>query len=195
MLLSLMLFSAPLFAQTADDCDDPTTKQLKPVMEVAAAAAESTACPNPNKLENICMNISNRTKDPNPKGDYSYMYQRKIYDAACVNLSKDSDEIASQKIQEMWARASDQLKCESLQFDVPAGNVLKFAVSKKFNEFLEDAIYWKVDLNRIDHSDQRTVLDYIQYQIDKNKGTTVEVTLKHYYKILKEAGAKHKAEL
>lgn len=164
-------------------------------IEVVETATQP--CPNLTKLENICIYIDSRGKDPKPKGDYVYMYQRKILDAACVDVEKDSEEVIGQKIRKMWdaAFAEAKLNCLSIQFDANGGNILKFAVSTKFDEFIDDAIWWKVNLNHIDVVDNRTVLDYIQYQIEKNKGFNIVSKLQHYYKILKEAGAKHAAEL
>ncbi len=158
-------------------------------------ASEPEPCPNPKKLENICMNIDGRSMDPKPKSHYVYLYQRKILDAACVDVEKDSEEKISQKVQQMWTASTDNLNCRSIDFDANGGNVLKYAVSTTFDEFLDDAIYWKVNLNQVDKVDDRTVLDYVQHQIEKNKGKMIEVRLKHYYKILREAGAKHKSKL
>lgn len=152
-------------------------------------------CPNPEKLDNICMNISNRTLDPKPKGDYVYMYQRKILDAACVDIEKDSEEVIAQKIQKMWDASTYRLTCQAITFDVNAGNLLKYAVSTKFDEFIDDAIWWKVNLNIVDKQDQRTVLDYVAYHINESKGKNIESKYRHYYDILRAAGAKHAAEL
>lgn len=159
--------------------------------------AVSNPCPNLKKLDNICISINNRTKDPKPKGDYYYMYQRKMLDAACVDVEKDSEEIIGEKIRKMWdaAFAQKKLNCHSIQFYPSGGNVLKFAVSTKFNEFIEDAIWWKVNLNFIDDVDKETVLDYVKNEIEKNKGFNIVSKLEYYYKILREAGAKHAAEL
>jgi uncharacterized delta-60 repeat protein len=154
-------------------------------------------CPNLKKLENICIYIDSRGKDPKPKGDYEYMYQRRLLDAACVDVEKDSEEVIGQKIRKMWdaAFAQQKLNCHSMQFYPSGGNILKFAVSCKFDEFIDDAIWWKVNLNFIDEVDKETVLDYVQHQIEKNKGFNIVSKLQHYYKILREAGAKHASEL
>lgn len=192
---TVLLISSLAFAPIAEGRDDPTDRGSRPITAAPAVATDPDPCPNPMKLDNICMNISNRTRDPNPKGDYSYIYQRKIYDAACVDLQRDSDEEASRKIRQMWQASRDVLKCDSVQFDVLEGNVLKFAVSKMFNEVLEDAIFWRVDMNWVDPSDGRTVLDYVAYQIERFSGTSVVVTLEYYYRALRKAGAKHRSEL
>jgi hypothetical protein len=157
-------------------------------------------CPDLERLTNICTNLSGFTKDPAPRGEYSYMYQRKIYDAACVDLQQDSEALMKRKIQEMWrideARGDrSKLKCENLQFDMIDGNILKFAVRKRFQEFLEDAEYWGVNLNRVDASDQRTVLDYLKDELDRTSHPSTRSTLQVYYNTLRRAGAKHRAEL
>jgi len=123
------------------------------------------------------------------------MYQRKILDAACVDVSKDNEEQISQKIRRMWSASKTQLKCNNAQFDVADRNVLKFAVSSLFTDFLDDAIYWKVELNQVDQIDQRTVLDYVQFQIERNQGSSLESRFRNYYRMLREGGAKHKSEL
>lgn len=191
------------FAYTWNNLD-AIKNTLKDSLVIGALTFDTTAkakvvfsqpCLKPEKLDNICMNISNRTLDPKPKGDYIYMYQRKILDAACVDIEKDNEEAIAQKIRKMWDAFTDRLTCESITFDVNAGNILKYAVSTKFDEFIDDAIWWKVNLNIVDKSDQRTVLDYVAYHIKENKGKNIESKYKHYYDILREAGAKHAAEL
>ena len=54
---------------------------------------------------------------------------------------------------------------------------------------------WKVNLNKVDKTDGRTVLDYIKDQIERNKGLATEPVLQGYYNQLKKAGAKHRVEL
>ena len=174
----------------------------KPAAASAPAAAPvdwPAGCPDLERLTNICTNLSGFTKDPAPRGDYSYMYQRKIYDAACVDLQKDSEALMKRKIQEMWRiderQPRPRMTCNNLQFDVASGNILKFAVSTRFQEFLEDAEYWGVNLNRVDASDQRTVLDYVKDELDRPTNPINRSTLQVYYEILREGGAKHRSEL
>ena len=174
----------------------------KPAAASAPAASPvvwPAGCPDLEKIGNICLNLTNFTKDPAPRGEYSYMYQRKIYDAACVDLQKDSEALMKRKIQEMWRiderQPRPRMTCNNLQFDVAAGNILKFAVSTRFQEFLEDAEYWGVNLNRVDASDQRTVLDYLKDELDRPTNPINRSTLQVYYNTLRRAGAKHRSEL
>ncbi|PUV25126.1 hypothetical protein [Sphingobacterium athyrii] len=46
-----------------------------------------------------------------------------------------------------------------------------------------------VDLNMIDISDSRTVLDYVRSEQEKYKNTPIETMLKRYYKKLCDEGA------
>lgn len=155
-----------------------------------AAASE---CPAPGKLPAVCMAISNAQKDTS--GQYEFHYQKLVYEAACVEPS-DSEEVRNAKVRRMWRANEDQLVCESLRFDVQQGNILKYAASVRFEDFLFDAsMIWKVDLNRIDPSDGRTVLDYVQKEIDRNKGLSIESKLRSYYDMLRSSGAKHRNEL
>jgi hypothetical protein len=174
----------------------------KPAAASAPAASPvvwPAGCPDLERLTNICSSIGGFVKDPAPRGEYSYMYQRKIYDAACVDLQKDSEALMKRKIQEMWRiderQPRPRMTCNNLQFDVASGNILKFAVRKRFQEFLEDAVWWGVHLNRVDASDQRTVLDYVKDELDRTSHPSTRSTLQVYYNTLRRAGAKHRAEL
>jgi len=115
-------------------------------------------------------------------------------EAACVN-SSDTEEEKNRKIRDLWLAMEDELVCDSSQFDVVNGSVLKYAVSTKFDDFIRDAVKWKVNLNRVDPSDSRTVLDYVSYHIQKHKGNSIENMFDYYYTLFRDAGAKHRSEL
>ena len=57
-----------------------------------------------------------------------------------------------------------------------------------------DVTEWGVDLNKIDPADGKTVLDYVKEELEKKKGTALESNLKDYYKLMKDAGAKHRKD-
>jgi len=143
------------------------------------------------------MLISGRVKDSNPVGGYKYFYQRRVHEAAKVNPVEDSKDVIAKKISAMWATYEqlNLLVCNSTQFDVMDGSLLKYAVSYKFTDFIEDAIAWKVPLNRVDIIDGRTVLDYTRYHLQRNKGNALEEMFQIYYDMLRKAGARHREEL
>ena len=198
LMLSLV-WQAPLVAAEGAPAAPAAAAPAAASAPAASPVVWPAGCPDLERLTNICTNLSGFTKDPAPRGDYSYMYQRKIYDAACVDLQQDSEALMKRKIQEMWrideSQPRPRMTCNNLQFDVVAGNILKFAVRKRFQEFLEDAEYWGVNLNRVDASDQRTVLDYVKDELDRTSNPSTRSTLQVYYEILREGGAKHRAEL
>lgn len=191
---ALFLSSITVFA-SAVDCEDKSLKELNSVMEVVKVSQEKSKCPNEKKLKNICLTIEGRTKHPSPEKHYKHLYQKKLLDAACVNLDKDNSEEVSRKVSTMWNQLENKLTCNNVAFDVPNGSIIKYAVTSKFDAFIYDVIEWKVNLNRVDKQDGRTVLDYVKYQWDLNKKNPVGEQMEVYYKALKRAGAKHKSEL
>ncbi len=194
-IITLFLFTTLAVKAQEEDCEDKTINALKPVMAVAAVAQEETLCPNPKKLRGMCMLIDSKEKDPNPQGRFVYKYQRKFLEAACVDVRKDSEEEISKKISSVWKENEATLICNNTKFDVANGSVIKFAANLKFDEFMIDMTIWKVNLNKVDEMDGRTVLDYLKTQIERNKGMASEPVLQGYYNMLKKAGAKHKLEL
>ncbi|MFP5384663.1 MAG: hypothetical protein ACLGHN_01195 [Bacteriovoracia bacterium] len=192
--VTFMLLAFNIMANEAD-CNETTPPGLKPVIKVAQLASEEFNCSNPKKLRGLCMYVGDMEKDPNPQGRFVYKYQRKILEAACVDVNKDDEATIAKKIAKVWKENEDQLTCDNIQFDVVSGSIIKFAVSLKFDSFVLDMAKWKVNLNRVDKFDNRTVLDYVEYQIERMKGKPSEIILKNYYRILKDAGAKHKREL
>lgn len=163
---------------------------------LSALAQTEEPCYNEKAIRNICMMVESRSKDPNPLGHYEYTYQRKLLDAACVDYANDSEEVIAAKVRRMWLKFENtHLVCNSVKFDTTNGNILKFAVASRFDHVIFNATQWKVNLNRIDEVDKKTVLDYVQDQLEKHKGTITESTLKKYYKQLRDAGAKYSWEL
>ena len=175
-LLLLFLFSTSFaFAQTAEP--------------------ETSPCPNPKKLRGLCAVVGDLTEDSNPQGKYKYLYQRKIFEAACVDINKDSEEEIARKVSKVWKENEDKLICNNTRFEVANGNIIKFAVDSTFDSFLTDVATWKINLNKVDETDGRTVLDYVKYQMERAKGTPSEQRISFYYRKLRSAGAKHKSEL
>lgn len=194
-LLMLSSLFAVVNAQEAD-CDTTTETKLKPMIAVAKAAADETNCPNPKKLRGLCMYVGSKEKDTQMNSErYVWGYQRRLFEAACVDIKKDDEATIAKKVQKAWHENESMLKCKSTQFDLTDGSIMKYAVNMKFEEFLIDMVNWKINLNTVDAVDNGTVLDYIKMQIERNKGNSSEPYLKSYYEMLKKAGAKHKSEL
>ena len=192
---SIFVLLSAFYAIDAN-CQAANTSPLKPINKVATPAPElPSVCPNPKKLRGLCMFVDSKEKDPSPQGRFVWKYQRKLLEAACADPAKDSEEVIGRKISKMWKDNEAILICNNTKFDVANGSILKFAVNLKFDEFLIDATHWKVNLNKVDEMDGRTLQDYLRAQIERNKGLPAEPTLKQYYIMLRKAGAKHKSEL
>jgi hypothetical protein len=190
-----MLFALQARANQIDCNGDNTPEGLIPMMEVAQVVQDQVTCPNPKKLRGLCNFVGDITEDNKPQGKYRYMYQRRLLEAACVDLEKDSEEEIGKKISAMWKEYEDTLICNNIQFDVSNGSVIKYAVNMQFDVFISNLATWKVNFNKVDETDGRTVLDYVRDQVERSKGLAIEEKLKQYYTILKDAGAKHKSEL
>ena len=177
------------------NCQTTSIHKIKPINQAAPVVEVPAVCPNPKKLRGLCMFVSGKEEDPNPQGRFVWKYQRKLLEAACADPAKDSEEVIGRKISKLWKENESTLICNNTKFDVANGNILKFAVNLKFDEFLIDVTRWKVNLNKVDETDGRTLLDYVQTQIQSNEGLATEPVLKRYYQMLRDAGAKHKSEL
>ena len=138
------------------------------------------------------MAVDSRTRVPNPSGRYKYLYQQKLFEAACVDMDKDDEETTTRKMQIMWEQHHGQLICNSLQFDVIDGSIVKYAAHTLFDEFLYDMIDWKIDLNRPDAQDGRNILDYLRDKIERaNPGSATRNKMQEYYDLFSKAGARH----
>jgi hypothetical protein len=147
------------------------------------------------KMRGLCMFVDSKEQDPNPQGRFVFKYQRKILEAARIDPIKESEEQIAAKVRKMWNENEELFICNNTKFDVANGNIIKFAVNLKFDEFMIDMAHWGINLNRVDEMDGRTVLDYIQAQIERNKGLPQEPVLKGYYRMVRKAGARHKFEI
>ena len=195
----LLVMSTSSFASKDEECEETQPSPMKTVTDVMQAvrlkSENVSVCPNPKKLRGICLAVHSRHEDTSLGGRYKFLYQKRLIEAACVDISKDSETVIAAKISKMWKEHEDKLICNSVQFDVISGNILKFAVTHLFEEVLDDAIRWKLNLNKVDETDQRTLLDYVKERMESHKGGGIEPHLKSYYRMLRAAGAKHKSEL
>jgi hypothetical protein len=177
----------------AADCPEPATGLEKDMRGIASKVSN---CPNANKLTGICLMVSSKQKDKTPGSTFEFLYERAIYEASCADYDNDSEAVIAQKVSNMFAKFQDRLVCQGADFDVAKGNILKYAVNARAYGFINQAIdEWKVNLNVVDKNDNTTVLDYVEKQVQRAKGTSFEEELKIYYTRLKKAGAKHSREL
>ncbi len=198
LTLVFLLLSAPVVAND-ENCDETPSGQsaLAPVIRVAQMAT-ANRCPNApdaSRLRHICMSISERVRDPQPLAPhYNFEYERKILEASCVNIPGDSEAVQNQKIQRMWQQLESTLICNSTSFGVNNGGLIKFAISSLFDDLIENVAIWRVNLNKVDASDNMTPLDYLKARIDNSQGTE-NARFRSYFTRLRNAGAKYRSEL
>ncbi|MBQ5949801.1 hypothetical protein [Massilia sp. ST3] len=159
----------------------------------AQTARDDAGCPRLERLKNMCLVVGTRMKD---SATGTYMFETLLRDAACVG-GAETEQQAGERIAANWKRfeASGYLQCTNANFDLDKGNIVKYAVSKKFEDFVDRLIAWNVDLNRVDASDGGTVLDYVATHIERNKGNALESTYRMYYMKLRQAGVLFQREL
>ncbi len=166
------------------------------IYKISVTSTKKEDCPNKEKLVDICDSISLNIIEEEKKELYYYEWERKIFEASCVDKLNDSREESTRKVKIMWNKYENDLVCNNDNFDVTNGNILKIAVYSRMDSLLKWAAQtWRVNLNRVDQSDGMTVLDYVQKKIEAYKGTAEEKDLRGYYKILRDEGAKHASEL
>ncbi|MFD0941907.1 hypothetical protein [Pedobacter boryungensis] len=196
----LVFCTTCLFAQTNEDPRIAKFLAVKPGMKTGAAHDYlQTLFPewNLKKMQNICLIVGDWTVPDEDGTRFKYMYQQRFYLAAKVDTLQDNEQTITKKIAAMWKvyQQTGYIACNASTFDIRDGNLLKYAVADKFDQFLEDAIKWKLDLNKIDFYDQMTLLDYVDYHLNRYKGSAMEPVYKKYHNMFRKAGAKYKREL
>ena len=158
------------------------------------AAAEARV-PGEFNLRTFCNAVDSKV----PAGAFLhdtvlYFYQDMLMEAAGV-LADDSPEIAYEKIGAFIDANAASLVCSMVNFNPRNGNIYKLAVARQFDGFIHDVLdNWRVDLNQIDATDGKTVLDYIADR-RTTAGPTYALILQRYYDRFRAAGARHASEL
>lgn len=188
-----LLISTSAFA--ADECEPSVIAPSVISSLVGVSDRLNTTCPNELNIPTFCNAVDSKVLETDPTHDnILYRYQTMIYAASCV-VSSDSDDVIKSKVQNFWNRYHDRLTCNLTNFNPRNGSILKLAVARQSDDFINDSISsWQVGLNHVDTVDNGTVLDYIE-QRKTNAGPTFARTLQRYYDRFRAAGAKHRREL
>lgn len=147
-------------------------------------------------LRNLCLFVGGVNEAPPNSHNYRYVWLVKLAQVAQAEGPIDSAEEVG-RLQRAWQRFDDRdlLGCDSVQFDVANGSILKYAAIRNHDAFVHFAAEWKLSLTKVDKADNRTILDYLQYHMARARGTELEKSLRQYYEKLRKAGAKHRSEL
>ncbi|MFM7404145.1 MAG: hypothetical protein ACKO1N_08660 [Erythrobacter sp.] len=168
---------------------------------IAAQAGQSTpagsSCPakfDLTKLVAICDYVYDRTRMPTGS-TYRFEYERAINEAACTSPAEPI-EIQREKIQRLWNNHQQSFRCTANNFDVNEGNVLKYAIKTRSFSLVNAAIARsELNLNYVDPSDGRTILDYVDEELRLNRGSTNEFQLQEFFNVMRSRGAKFAHEL
>lgn len=188
LMLSFLLTTATSYAaEQHKECaaDDTVTAQASAVLKVAEKM-EADGCPKKpaaSDFKLICADIATRAKAPETEiSFYEYSYEKRIWDLSCATPSKDSEDVAKLKIGKMWNKYKKDFKCDSLDFGLSNGNVLKYSLSQKMPEVIETlADTYGLDINFIDPKDNMNILDYVDAEIKKlNQQPNNAASLKVY---------------
>jgi hypothetical protein len=161
---------------------------------VSPAAAEAQEQAEFN-YRSFCTALDSKALENMPTHDtVLYQYQTMLYEAAGVT-PQDSPEVAYERTKVFLNTNAASLVCNIVNFNPRNGNIYKLAVACQADGFINDALdNWHVDLNQVDATDGKTVLDYITDR-RATAGPTFARILDRYYARFRAAGARHASEL
>lgn len=167
------------------------------ILAQAAPHAAPTAPPPREWTRDFCAQVELQTVERNPAHPYNhYTYHSSLAAMAGVR-PEDTRDAWAEKIRRYIDRNMPFLLCNQFNFNPRDGNILKLAVAKQSNRFIRDVLVtWKVDLNQIDKTDGKTVLDYIRdRRAPLDSQSSLARTLARHYADFRAAGARHSEEL
>jgi len=203
LILGILFFASVAYAQVANKEFKKTTTLEKnfSTLEEFSKTEDDCAAPSADDIIGICDAIY--SKEPGTPGSgFGFKFEEFLWQFACLKPSKsilanaDLLKEAHLKIQTMWINNRKRLKCTG--FPLPDANITNFSVNSGFLTFLRAAVkIYKLDMNFKDEN-QKTVMDYITKEIERNKrvGYSEKVLdLEMIYKVLNDNGAKHGKDL
>ena len=142
------------------------------------------------EVNNLCFAVAEQVRESEGSAGTPFVYQAILYTAAGIQAS-DQPETIRASMQQFWVRNQDRLYCNELNSALRETHLLRLAIDRNANEFLNDVVRrWRVDLNHIDRRSGGTVLDFVDVEIRKATGTPREGSLLRYRKMLESAGAR-----
>ena len=127
-------------------------------------------CPEPERVDYAKICSYTRDKKIAKEESLNYLFQEILLKMSCVDLKNDSQETIIQKVNCMWNKYKTKFACDSLEFNVPNGNVLKFTLNFNFPDFVYYmGDYYNVDFMFIDPADGKTIIQYLDEEIASGK--------------------------
>lgn len=162
---------------------------------------EDCDCPKPDKTDFRVLCNSLEAREPGREGgQFSEKYQEDLWEMSCADLDKDTMETAKLKIQKMWNENRVEFRCLGFSGGaVKDANVAKFSMDAGFSSFLVMAAKrYDLDMNFIDPSDGKSLMDFLSDQRESYRGTVYPAKYAEYdrlYKLWESKGAKHAKDL
>ena len=123
-------------------------------------------CPPPNSsfYKGICADVALRILVPaSEKEYYEYYYEKRIFEASCIDVRVDDDETIKGKLKVFWNKFHSKCKCDSLDFNLSNSNFLKYALSQKMPDVIETFVpIYGLDITFIDPADGKTLQQYVE---------------------------------
>lgn len=130
-------------------------------------------CPPPKEKDYkmLCSDVASKALAAKNEY-YYYSYEKRILELSCVNIEVDDEETIKRKVQLFWNKYKNKCKCDSVTFNIPNVNILKFAITKNTMDFIEVLVLnYELDINFTDPEDMKNLLDYMNDEIEKMKTT------------------------
>jgi len=161
---------------------DKELNQAKSLGELKAVAIKmytiilknvSDTCKEPkaSDFKSFCADVSTKAKATGSKTDtVEFLYEQRLWEVACAVMGVDDLETAKIKIQTWWNKYKTKCKCDSLGFNIPNGNLLKFSVSQSLPDVIDTMVStYGLDINFKDPVDGKNVLDYVNDELIRFK--------------------------
>jgi len=122
---------------------------------------------------------------------FEYMFEQRLFETAGGDIKLGLVESEKIKVRNFWDKNKLKLECTSSN-----GNALKLAIERSFFMLiLHLADEYQLDLNFVDPSDNRNLLDYVNHEIKRidpsdNKDNPATLKLRNYRHHLINKGAK-----
>lgn len=146
----------------------------------------------------LCGDIGSRTKAPQEEIEYyQFYYEKRLWELAGVNSKVDSEAEIIRKVGILWKKYKKRFKCDSLEFGVQNGNILKFAISMNMFQVVELlGSAYSLDINFTDPADNMNLLEYLNSEVSRlslQQNTKGSIgLLKDYIEIVINLGGKSK---
>ena len=163
--------------------------------------AKDCDCPKPTKKQftYVCNEIYEKNLAPE-ESNFGYQYVEELWKISCAKVGVDTPEQAKRKIQCMWNKYKEEFRCYGhSDVTLDNANVLKFSVDTGFSTFVVAAVKkYELDVNFKDPTDGKTILDFVESQLDHYRNSTFTAKANEYqrtYDLLIKYGAKRATDL